>query len=86
MARYPVLSIVTSTITVFESECTLTCHSTSTLDQLKHEVVEKEERIAELRHALTMLDRDHDALRADTDAKDETIALLQQQVQAQVSK
>jgi len=46
--------------------------------------VGKEEKIAELRHALTMLDQDHDALRAEADGKDERIAQLRQQLSQQV--
>ncbi len=53
--------------------------------QLEHELSERDNRIAELRHALTMLDKDHDSLRADADVKDETIAQLRQQAEEQVS-
>lgn len=53
--------------------------------QLECELSERDNRIAELRHALTMLDKDHDSLRADADTKDETIAQLRKQLEKQVS-
>lgn len=48
--------------------------------KLSHEVSEKEERIVELRHALTMLDQDHDQLVREANKKDETIANLSTQL------
>ena len=59
-------------------------YSTTTKADLELELMKRDERIAELRHALTMLDKDHDSLRTDADAKDETIARLQQQIEEQV--
>lgn len=44
----------------------------------------KEERIAELRHALTMLDQDHDQLVSEADQKDETIARLKTELEQKV--
>lgn len=49
--------------------------------QLSHEVNAKEEKVLELRHALTMLDQDHDQLVSETDRKDETIASLTLQLE-----
>ena len=56
----------------------------SIIAQLEQELVGKEEKIAELRHALTMLDQDHDALRTEADGKDESIAQLRQQLSQRV--
>ena len=54
----------------------------STLAQLEGEMSKKDERIAELHHALTMLDQEHDALRSEVDAKAELLDQLDQQVKA----
>lgn len=59
------------------------CMYSNTAHQ-EQQLVGKEEKIAELRHALTMLDQDHDALRAEADGKDERIAQLRQQLSQQV--
>ena len=56
-----------------------------TTAQLEQELEGRDEKISELRHALTMLDQDHDTLRADADAKDETIAQLRREIREQVS-
>ena len=42
--------------------------------------MKKEERISELHHALTMLDQEHDALRAEVDNKAEDMEQLGQQI------
>ena len=57
------------------------CINTAKLEQ---ELAEREEKISELRHALEMLDKDHDALRAEADGKDERIAQLRKQLSEQV--
>ena len=57
------------------------CINTAKLEQ---ELAEREEKISELRHALEMLDKDHDALRAEADGKDECIAQLRKQLSERV--
>lgn len=52
--------------------------------QLEQELAEREEKIGELHHALEMLDKDHDALRAEADGKDECIAQLRKQLSEKV--
>ena len=42
---------------------------------------EREEKIAELRHALTMLDQDHDQLVGEANKKDEAVATLNTRLQ-----
>lgn len=49
------------------------CHIAA---NLSHELSEKEEKIVELRHALTALDQDHDLLLGEANQKDEAIATL----------
>ena len=61
--------------------CVCLCINTAKLEQ---ELAEREEKIAELRHALEMLDKDHDALRTEADGKDECIAQLRKQLSEQV--
>lgn len=46
------------------------------------ELSQKEERIAELHHALTMLDQEHDALRSEVDTKAELLDRLEQEMKA----
>lgn len=46
------------------------------------ELSQKEERIAELHHALTMLDQEHDALRSEVDMKAELLDRLEQEMKA----
>ena len=46
------------------------------------ELSQKEERIAELHHALTMLDQEHDALRSEVDTKAELLDQLEQETKA----
>ena len=52
--------------------------------ELERELTEREERVREMREALSSLDQEHDALRSETDSKDETIQQLQQQLQEKV--
>ena len=54
------------------------CFTTVTLT---HEVSDREEKIVELRHALAMLDQDHDQLVSEANKKDETIACLTGQLE-----
>ena len=61
--------------------CFCLCMNTA---QLEQELAEREEKIGELRHALEMLDKDHDALRAEADGKDECIAQLRKQLSEKV--
>ena len=53
---------------------------------LEQEVSQRDNRIGELSHALTMLDQDHDALRAECDERDERIVQLQQQLKEKVRR
>ena len=52
--------------------------------QLEAALVSREEQLSEVRHALSTLDRDHDTLRADADAKDEAIEELKHKAEEQV--
>ena len=61
--------------------CFCLCINTA---QLEQELAEREEKIGELHHALEMLDKDHDALRAEADGKDECIAQLRKQLSEKV--
>ena len=51
---------------------------------LEQEISRRDARISELSHALTMLDQDHDALRAECDERDERIVQMQQQLKEKV--
>ena len=51
---------------------------------LEGEVVEREGREEELHHALSQLDREHDALRREADLKDEQIEQLRSNLQHKV--
>ena len=53
---------------------------------LEQEVSRRDDRIGELSHALTMLDQDHDSLRAECDERDERIVQLQQQLKEKVRR
>ena len=63
--------------------CVFVCVYINTA-QLEQELAEREEKIGELHHALEMLDKDHDALRAEADGKDECIAQLRKQLSVKV--
>ena len=56
-------------------------HTHTHTAQLTHELSEKEEKVGELRHALAMLDQDHDHLVCQADKKDESIAGLTAQLE-----
>ncbi len=49
--------------------------------QLECELRERDDKIAELRHALASLDKDHDAVMAEVDEKSKTVARLNREME-----